>query len=351
MAMSGCCLPALAEGPETAVARPAALLCVENLGFSFSNRSVLDGVDLQVQPGEIVALLGPNGSGKSTLIRAICGRLQPDSGKVSVAGLDPHANRRARAAIGLVPQQIALYPHLSVAENVHAFGRLGGVDRKEIAARAARVLEICELETVASRRAGELSGGWKRRTNIACALAHAPQLLVLDEPTVGIDPPARRAIEALLQRLAGDGIGILMTGHDLGQLERLAQRAAFLVNGAVAVAGPPRTLIEEYFDDRRECGMTLEQRPSQDQAGRLARAGLAPVGEDDGNGRELRWGGLVDESGLASAERLLEGLAVAEWQVRRPGLDSLWRHLYDQPLYDQPLYDQAYAQSPVESSR
>ncbi|MDT8409409.1 MAG: ABC transporter ATP-binding protein [Wenzhouxiangellaceae bacterium] len=304
-----------------------ALLRVDSLDFAFRDRRVLNGVALEVAEGEIVALLGPNGSGKSTLMRAICGRLQPDSGSISINGRNPHTDRRARALIGLVPQQIALYPHLSVAENVRAFARLSGTPAADVANCSARAVELCDLAEVAARRAGELSGGWQRRANIACAVAHSPRLLVLDEPTVGIDPPARREIESLLGRLAGQGIGILLTSHDLGQLERLAHRVAFMIDGRVAVSGAPDTLITEYFDQRRECSLVVDRPPSDEQAGKLALAGLG-VGDDGG---KLHWSGLVDEQVRdTQLEHLLGDLGLSEWRVRRPGLDSLWRHLYGQ---------------------
>ncbi|MCA1779220.1 MAG: ABC transporter ATP-binding protein [Xanthomonadaceae bacterium] len=315
----------LADPCRLAAGRAALLLNIDALEFAFTGRRVLTGLSLSVGRGEIVALLGPNGSGKSTLIRAICGRLRPDAGSVSVSGVDPHADPQARRLIGLVPQQIALYPHLSVLENVRAFGRLSGVASNRIGECAEYALETCDLQAVAARRAGQLSGGWQRRTNIACALSHSPELLILDEPTVGIDPPARRDIESLLGRLAGHDIGILMTSHDLGQLERLADRVAFLKDGVVAASGKPADLIAKYYAGQREWDVMLLQAPSTRQAGLLGQIGLV-ADPADGN---WRWRGLVDEqTPAAEIERVLDGLPVSQWRVRRPGLGSLWRTLY-----------------------
>ena len=300
------------------------VLRVESLAFGYRDTPVLEDVRLRLDGGRILALLGPNGSGKSTLIRCICGRLAPDRGEVRVNGLDPIKRADARAAIGLVPQQIALYPHLTVRENMSAFARLAGVPRGAVPDAVRRCMEVCDLERVSGKPAGRLSGGWQRRANIGCAMSHSPRLLILDEPTVGIDPPARRDIERLLERLAGTGIAVLMTSHDLGQLESLADEVAFLADGRVAATGEPGGLIREFFGGRRECRLVLSA-PAGDA---LART-LADSGLERDNDRAASWTGLLDESTAWRLRDVVPADApVVELRVRRPGLDTLWTRLY-----------------------
>lgn len=302
---------------------PAVILHLERLAFSWRDRPVLRGIDLSLEPGTILALLGPNGAGKSTLIRCICGRLRPDAGTLTVAGGHPLDSRDARAAIGLVPQQIALYPHLTVSENLNAFARLAGLSRAATAVAVARTMELCELGEVAHRPAGKLSGGWQRRANIASALSHAPRLLILDEPTVGIDPPAREAIEALLRRLADEGLAVLMTSHDLAQLESLVDRLAFLADGQIAAAGTPADLIEQFFGAARDCRLRLAS-ADPPLFERLTGLGLNQL-----NGDEKTWTGLLPGEAATQLQAELSGeSAVVEFRVRRPGLATLWTRLY-----------------------
>jgi len=300
------------------------ILEIESIAFAYRDKPVLRDINLDLAPGRILALLGPNGAGKSTLIRCICGRLEPDAGQVLVVGKDPLRNAAARAATGLVPQQIALYPHLTVRENLATFARLAGIDKKAVGSAVAETIKVCDLDAVAARPAGRLSGGWQRRVNIGCAMSHSPRLLILDEPTVGIDPPAREAIESLLTRLAGNGLAVLMTSHDLAQLETLADSVAFLSEGGIAATGTPAGLIREFFGARRECRVSLADSPGPELAERLGELGLASSDRD-----ALHWTGLIDEQPAWSLHSQLSVDApVTELRVRRPGLDSLWARLY-----------------------
>jgi len=304
------------------------ILAIEQLAFSYRDKQVLGDIGLALHPGHILALLGPNGAGKSTLIRCICGRLQPDAGRVRVAGSDPLRSRLARQALGLVPQQIALYPHLTVTENLATFARLAGVGRRDVARRVSETVQFCDLAEVAARPVGRLSGGWQRRVNIGCAMSHSPRLLILDEPTVGIDPPAREEIERLLQRLAATGLAVLMTGHDLAQIELLADSVALLSEGRVAATGAPRGLVREFFGERRECRLTLDHPPA---IGLVETLGALGLQADDGNG--LHWSGIVDQATARDLQgRLPANAPVTELRVRRPGLDTLWAHLYGREL-------------------
>lgn len=301
-----------------------AVLAIRDLALALRGRVVLDGLDLALFAGELLALLGPNGAGKSTLIRCICGRLAPDRGAVRVVALDPRRSAAARAAIGLVPQQIALYPYLSVRENLVAFAALAGLARAERRNAVDTILRGCDLAAVAEHTVGTLSGGWQRRVNIAAALLHRPRLLVLDEPTVGVDPPARSQIEALLSRLAADGMSILITSHELEQLERLAHRTAFLRDGRIVADGAPDALLEQRFGDRRECRISLHRPAEPSRLLRLTAAGLHACSED---GRH--WRGLIPIEAARSLSIELAGATdVERLGVQRPGLDTLWREIY-----------------------
>lgn len=300
------------------------ILEIEMLSFSYRDNAVLREINLELSPGRILALLGPNGAGKSTLIRCVCGRLRPDAGSVRVSGSNPVGNPEARAATGLVPQQVALYPHLTVTENLETFARLAGVTKKAVGSAVAKSVEICNLGEVAGRQAGRLSGGWQRRVNIGCALTHSPRLLILDEPTVGIDPPAREAIESLLTRLARNGLAVLMTSHDLAQLEILAHSVAFLSEGRIAATGAPTGLIREFFGARRDCRLSLADSPGTELAACLGELGL-----ESSDSAARHWGGLVEEEVAWDLQsRLPTDAPITELSVRCPGLDSLWKHLY-----------------------
>ena len=307
----------------------SAIVSIDTLRFEYPGRPVLRGVDLRLKNGELFGLLGPNGAGKSTLIRVLCGRFKAQQGSIQVLGLDPYNSSRARRAIGLVPQQIALYRHLSVLENLVAFARLAGVARHEVRLRAQNTLARCDLKSVADQKVAELSGGWQRRANIACGLVHEPRLLVLDEPTVGIDLPARLEIERLLTRLVADGMTILLISHDLEQVERLADRVGFLIEGQMDRIGPPSELLIEHFQQANEWRVMLERTPDTATVELLERMGL----QAEAAAGQLRWTGRVQSDDEASARmQQLKRIAVREWRVRQPGLDSLWRDLFGAAL-------------------
>lgn len=296
-----------------------ALVSIRSLAFAYSDQAVLRGLDLDLAPAEVTALLGPNGAGKSTLVRCLVGRLRPDSGTITIDGGDPLAERAVRARIGLVPQSIALYGHLTVDENLAVFARLAGVPRAGLDSRVKHTLARCALDPVARTRADRLSGGWQRRANIACALVHEPKLLILDEPTVGIDPPAREHIEALVGSYAQSGAAVLLVSHELDALERLADRVAFLDRGRVALCGPPGDLLAARFGELRECRLELDEHAEMPSL-----EGLQPV-----VGRPGCHAGLLPAAHARRLGERLAGLAaVAEWRVRRPSLATLWRELY-----------------------
>jgi ABC-2 type transport system ATP-binding protein len=303
---------------------PPPLLRVESAFSSYGPRRVLQGLTLSLQAGEILVLLGPNGAGKSTLVKAMSGRLKLDGGSILVAGLDPATNAEASRVCGIVPQQIALFEKLTAAENLETFGRLMGVTTPDIGKLAAVTLEKVGLGARAKDRVAALSGGMRRRINIAVALMHGPQILVLDEPTVGLDHDARQGLSQMLRALRSDGLGILLTTHDLDEAEALADRVAIMIGGVVKVEGPPRELIASQFQGRRQLTLSLNpavlhRHPDVVQA--LTAAGL------NRRGSTLTWTGLVLGSAATVEELVGTALSAAgiveEVYVRQPDLTTL----------------------------
>jgi len=226
------------------LAPPGALLSCSGLVRRFGDRVAVDGVGFAIAPGETYGLLGPNGAGKTTTIRMVCGLLGRDAGEVSVDGrtVDRH-DADARAAIGFVPQDVALYPDLSALENLRFFGRLYGMRGPALADRVREVLELVGLADRADDRVDTFSGGMKRRLNIGAGLVHQPRLLVLDEPTVGVDPQSRHAILENVQALGAAGMAVLYTTHYMEEAERICDRVAIMDRGRIVAEGTHRELV------------------------------------------------------------------------------------------------------------
>ncbi|MGA4644840.1 ATP-binding cassette domain-containing protein [Limisphaera sp. 4302-co] len=227
------------------------LLRVERLSKSFGAVRAVDGVSFEVGAGELYGLLGPNGAGKTTTIAMIAGLLRPDSGEVFIDGRPLGADpQRARRILGVVPQELALYEELSARENLEFWGRLGGLSSRDARRRATELLEALSLADRAREPVKTYSGGMKRRVNLACALLHRPRLLLLDEPTVGIDPQARLGILEFIRHLRHEGTAILYTTHYLEEAEALCQRIGILDQGRLLVEGTLARLRERVGGDR-----------------------------------------------------------------------------------------------------
>ena len=301
------------------------ILAVDDVRHAFGPHQVLNGVSLEVRAGEIYALLGPNGAGKTTLVRAICGRIKPTSGAVRLVGRDPYADGEARAALGLAPQALALYQQLTVLENLQTFASLAGLKGRAVAGAVDRAMAVTQTAERAASLVRTLSGGYQRRVNIAAAILAGPKLLVLDEPTVGVDMQAREAIAEALRRLKADGVGVLLVTHDLEQAQRLADRVGFLRAGDKVLEGAPEALIAEAFGERMEVEVNVVE-PAPEAV--LAAEGLARADEPGA------WVCLAaDGYGLAGsiAARLAsKGVEVAEVRVRRPSLSHLFARVVEQ---------------------
>jgi ABC-2 type transport system ATP-binding protein len=222
------------------------LLSVSNLTKSYGTRRAVDGVSFQVLAGQTVGLLGPNGAGKSTTVGMLCGLLRPDAGQVLLGGepVGPGASG-AKRRIGVVPQDLALYEDLSARENLRLFGSLYGLAGSELARRSDEVLALVNLADRARDKPSTFSGGMKRRLNIAAALMHDPALLILDEPTVGVDPHSRNAIFETLEQLKAQGRSLIYTSHYMEEVERLADHIVIIDHGKVLADASPADLYRQ----------------------------------------------------------------------------------------------------------
>lgn len=228
-----------------------AMLNVNQLSKSFGEVRAVAEVSFEVRKGEIYGLLGPNGAGKTTSISIISGLLKADSGQVMINGAefwsDPH---RAQEIMGVVPQEIAIYEELSGRENLVFWGRVAGLKSADAKTQAQVLLEALSLTDRAHEAVKKYSGGMKRRINLGCALMHRPQLLLLDEPTVGIDPQARLNILNFIRDLAGQGTAILYTTHYLEEAESLCQRIGIIDHGKLLAEGTLPDLQQRLGGDK-----------------------------------------------------------------------------------------------------
>ena len=289
----------------------------------------LDGVDLRLERGEIYGLLGPNGAGKTSLVRALCGRLRLDAGSVRVFGRDAQ-DAEARRGLGLVPQQIALYPELTVAENLELLGRLAGLPAGEAGPAVKDALGWIGLTDRAASLVATLSGGQQRRVNLAAATLHRPGVLLLDEPTVGVDPVAREQIHERLRDLRARGIAILLATHDMDQAAELCSRIGILVDGRIRAEGTLADLVHRAFGDARELRVSLASPPGDDTRRALAAEGLA------GGADERTWSGplTVGMEALPEIARRLAaaGVPLLELRLREPGLRGAFFRLTGREL-------------------
>lgn len=222
------------------------MLEVSRLSKSFAGKEALRDVSLRIAEGECFGIMGPNGAGKTTLVNLISGFIQPDSGEIVLFGEKlPAASAAVKRKIGVVPQEIALYDRLSVSDNLTYFGELYGLEGKALSERIDQLLDWVQLSERKKDKVQVLSGGMKRRINLIAGLLHAPRLLLVDEPTVGIDPQARIFIYSLIQKLKDEGLAILYTTHYIPEVERLCSRAAILDEGRIVACGGKEALLAQ----------------------------------------------------------------------------------------------------------
>lgn len=299
------------------------MLKLVNLAFSWPSRPALVDINLSLDKGEILALLGPNGAGKSTLVRTILGQLKAQQGQIFLDGQLLDETTPDRPGIAWVPQSITVYPQLSVKENLEVFAAIMGVESKRVSHQVNYTLQRTGLSQRANELAGDLSGGMQRMLNVGIALVSNPSLLILDEPTAGIDQRAREQLHKTLLELRNEGLAILLTTHDLDDAKRLADRLVILVEGKLCAEGTVSELIQQHFANQREVRVDLsEEHLTPSLKDLLIRFGMHQESQD-------LWTGLInDEQGQLGellATLLDEGGRSIDVTVREPGLDMLIR--------------------------
>jgi ABC-2 type transport system ATP-binding protein len=309
------------------------ILSVTNLQKRFGDLKAVDGVSFQVGEGESYGLLGPNGAGKTTTISMVCGLMKKDSGEVVVAGQPMNGSgTMAKKAIGYVPQDIALYPDMTAIENLKFFGRLYGLSGRKLRQRVEAALGIVGLKERAKDRVSEYSGGMKRRLNIAAGLLHEPRLLVLDEPTVGVDPQSRNAILENVEELKAQGIAVLYTTHYMEEAERLCDRVGIIDQGKIIAEGTRRELVSSIGQrDRVELTATGDLQAFAHQAQMIDEVDEASVTEQGV--------GLLCKEGRRLLPRLLElaeesKVDVSSVEVFEPDLEAVFLNLTGKALRD-----------------
>ncbi len=273
------------------------MLQATELWKSYGDKAAVAGISLEARPGEILGLLGPNGAGKSTTVALICGIAKPDRGTVSFDG-EPVAGDRSpvKRRLGLVPQDISLFEELPALDNLRLFGNLYGVEGSLLAERCAAALSLVGLADQAKAKPSIFSGGMKRRLNIACALVHDPDVLVLDEPTVGVDPQSRNAIFENLETLRARGKALVYTTHYMEEVERLCDRIVIVDHGKV-IASDTKANLHRLLPATAKRRVEVEGTIDDELLALLTGRGLAVRGETGASlesvflhltGRELR---------------------------------------------------------------
>jgi ABC-2 type transport system ATP-binding protein len=308
------------------------VLVCRDLRKRFGDRVAVDGVGFEIAPGETYGLLGPNGAGKTTTISMVCGLLAREAGEVVVDGRAVDTSTSAaRAVIGYVPQDIAIYPDLTARENLRFFASLYGLRGDELAARVDEVLEVIELADRADDRTGTYSGGMKRRLNIGLGLLNRPKLLVLDEPTVGVDPQSRNAILGSVERFRERGLAVLYTTHYMEEAERLCDRIGIIDEGHLIAEGTRRELVATVGENDR-----ISLAATGDVPGAVAAAEALP-GVVHASHREDGLELVVRDAGRILPELLAAvGLHahVTGVEIAEPNLEAVFLNLTGKALRD-----------------
>jgi len=299
----------------------------------FGKIVAVDGVGFHIDPGETYGLLGPNGAGKTTTISMVTGLLERDAGEVTVAG-EPMTTHsvRAKSALGYVPQDLAIYPDLSGRENLMFFARLYGMSTAQAKSRSDEVLALTGLADRAGDQTKQYSGGMKRRLNIGIGLLHRPRLLILDEPTVGVDPQSRNAILESVEGLSGAGMAVLYTTHYMEEAERLCDRIGIIDHGKLIAEGTRADLVSMVGE-----GDQVRLSATGDLTGAAAklsaRSWVLQAKALDG-GIDLVVENARSELPAILTDAAADGVAVRSVEVTEPDLEAVFLHLTGRALRD-----------------
>jgi ABC-2 type transport system ATP-binding protein len=293
---------------------------VRQLRKAYGSLQAVDGISFEILPHETFGLLGPNGAGKTTTLHMLVGLLRPDSGEIHINGCPDPGRPGVRQGIGVAPQALSLYEELTATENLRFFGRLYGLRGRDLAARVRAGLERAELVDRARHQVRTYSGGMKRRLHLACALLHDPQVLLLDEPTIGVDPQARHHILDDIQRLKDQGCTTILTTHYIEEAERLCDRVAIMDHGRILAMDTVSNMIRRY-GSRAIVQAELEHVPDDAPALPGAVRGRTLTFESDHPFEALK--------NLAAAGIVLRNLA-----IERPSLETVFLNLTGRRLRD-----------------
>jgi ABC-2 type transport system ATP-binding protein len=309
------------------------ILVVEDLWKSYAQTVALRGLTFEISKGEFFGLLGPNGAGKTTTIGLLSGLIEPTRGHISIDGVDLFSRpMEAKAKLGLVPQSFALYPTLCAHDNLVFFGRIYGLKGKRLKERMARVLEIVELTDRANQPVATFSNGMKRRLNIAVGLLHEPEILILDEPTVGVDPQSRNAILESIRSLNQSGVTVLYTTHYIEEAQHLCDRVAIIDQGKIIALDSPARLIRDLGKANIHMEFNIGIDPKL--LGQLEHIGLVRVVDDQRRKVHVETN-RIDEASreLLELMKTRDGL-IKTLDISEPNLETVFIHLTGRNLRD-----------------
>jgi ABC-2 type transport system ATP-binding protein len=309
------------------------ILTVKDLWKRYAQTDAVQGLTFEISKGEFFGLLGPNGAGKTTTIGLLSGLIEPTRGRISIAGVDLSSRpMEAKARLGLVPQSFALYPSLCARDNLVFFGRIYGLKGKRLRERIARVLEIVELTDRVKQTVSTFSSGMKRRLNIAAGLLHEPDMLILDEPTVGVDPQSRNAILESIKSLNQSGTTVLYTTHYIEEAQRLCDRIAIIDQGKIMALDHPAQLIRDL--GKANIDLELNIRIDHEVLGQLEHIGLVRVLDDQGRKIHVETN-RMDEASREVLElmKTRDGL-IKTLDISEPNLETVFIHLTGRNLRD-----------------
>ena len=311
------------------------LLRVSHLAKAYGERKAVDGVSFDIRRGECFGLLGPNGAGKTTTILAICGLVRADAGEVLIGdGLESPARAENRKQLGYVPQELALYEDLTGRENLRFFGRLYGLKSRALDDRIEATLDFVDLSSRGGDKVSAYSGGMKRRLNIAAALLHEPTLLILDEPTVGIDPQSRNAILENLAELRSQGVALLYTSHYMEEVERICDRIAIMDEGRILAEGTSDSLLTTLGDSADRVRLTTGRKPSTELVGKLGRLRGVVSATATPDGPELAVRDIARVLPTIMALVSNDGCQITGMAIEQPDLETVFLHLTGKALRD-----------------
>ena len=308
--------------PKHNILSDTPILSVDKLSVSYGKHRALEGLSLDIKSGELVAVIGPNGAGKTSFIKALCGRLDI-SGKIAINGTQLKRGMDRRRSIALVPQDIGLYPHLTATENLDVIGRLLGLSDRENINNALKSVDMIKHADV---RVSAMSGGMKRRINVAAAILTNPSLIIFDEPTAGVDVPARDTLHRLARHLTKQGKAVILVTHELEQAEALCDKVLVLCEGKKLAFDTPSHLLQNAFQDQREIRIRFAVPPNRDM--------LEAMHPFEFKQDELPtvWSAMTNANEVSFVSAFMTSLRggndlLREISVRRPGLTALMHRI------------------------